>query len=82
MMINMDEMPLYFDLPGSHTVHKKGCREVRIKSTGAEKHHLMVILACTAAGDMLSPMVIFKGKRALKDLRIPDSLVVTVQPKG
>ena len=28
---------MYFDMPSSHTVHKKGCREVRRRSTGAEK---------------------------------------------
>ena len=82
MVINMDETPMYFDMPGSHTVHKKGCREVCIRSTGAEKRRLTVILACAAAGDMLPPMAIFKGKRALKNLRIPAGVVVKVQPKG
>ncbi len=82
MVINMDETPLYFDMPGSHSVHKKGAREVRIRSTGAEKRRLTVILTCTAAGDMLPPMVIFKGKRALKNLRIPPGVVVAVQPKA
>ena len=78
----MDEMPLYFDMPGSHTVHKKGHREVCIQSTGAEKRRLSIILACTAAGDMLPPMIIFKGKRALKNQRIPPGVVVSLQPKG
>ena len=81
MVINMDETPLYFDIPGSHTVHRKGCREVCIRSTGAEKRRLTIILACTAAGDML-PMLIFKGKRALKNLRIPAGVIVAVQPKA
>ena len=31
---------------------------------------------------MLPPMVIFKGKRALKKLCIPSGIVVRVQPKG
>ena len=82
MVINMDETPLYFDMPTSHSVHRKGCREVRIRSTGAEKRRLTVILACTAAGDMLPPMVIFKGKRALKNLCIPAGVIVAVQPKA
>ena len=82
LIINMDETPVYFDMPASTTVNKKGCREVRIRSTGAEKRRFTVILACTAAGDMLPPMVIFKGKRALKTLRIPAGVVVRVQPKG
>ena len=78
----MDETPLYFNMPGSTTVNKKGCREVRVRSTRAEKRRLTVILACTAGGDMLLPMVIFKGKRALKNLRIPAGVVVRVQPKA
>ena len=82
MIINMDETPLYFDMPCSHSVHRKGCREVRIRSTGADKRRLTIILACTAAGDMLPPMVIFKGKRALKNLHIPAGVVVAVQPKA
>ena len=73
---------MYFDMPGNTTVNKKACREVQIRSTGAEKHRVTVILACTAAGDMLPPMVIFKGKRALKKLRIPAGAVVTVQKKA
>ena len=62
LIINMDETPVYFDMPASTTVNKKGCREVQIRSIGAEKRRFTVILACTAAGDMLPPMVIFKGK--------------------
>ena len=82
MIVNMDETPLYFDMPSSHSVHKKGCREVRVRSTGAEKRQLTVILACTAAGHMLPPMIIFKGKQALKNLHIPPGVVVEIQQKG
>ena len=53
-----------------------------MRSTGAEKRRLTVILACTAAGHMLPPMIIFKGKRALKKLHIPPGVVVEVQQKG
>ena len=81
LIINMDETPMYFDMPSSHTEHKKGHREVRIRSTGAEKRRLSVLLACIATGDMLPP-IIFKGKRALKNVRIPRGVVVAVQPKA
>ena len=57
----MDETPLYFDMIPSRTLEKRGAKEVRIKSTGAEKQHITVVLACTGAGKMLSPMIIFKG---------------------
>ena len=82
MIINMDETPLYFDMPSSRTISKKGVREVRIRSTGAEKKRLTVILTCTASGIMLPPTLIFKGKRALKKIKVPPGVVVTVQPKA
>ena len=78
----MDETPLYFDMPGLQTVHPKGCREVHIRSTGAEKHRLTVILTCTAAGDIFSPMLIFRGKRALKKLCLPTGVIVAVQKQA
>ena len=43
MIINMDE---YFDMPSSHTVSKKGLREVRIRSTGAEKRCYLGMYSC------------------------------------
>ena len=60
----MDKTPLYFDIPGSHMVRKKEAR-CACKSTGPEKHRLIVIFAIAAAGDMFTP------KRAMKDLHIP-----------
>ena len=82
MIINMDETLLYFDMPASRTVNKKGERQIRVKSTGAEKRCFTVILACTASGVMLPPMIIFKGKRPLKKLRVPKGAVVMVQKRG
>ena len=49
-------------MSGSTTVDKKGINTVSIRTTGAEKCHLTVVLAATADGHMLPPMVIFKAK--------------------
>ena len=59
---NMDETPLFFDMAPNRTVSQKGVKEVRVRTTGAEKRHITVVLACTGSGEMLPPMVIFKGK--------------------
>ena len=61
MIGNMDETPLYFDMIPSRSLEKRGAMEVRVKSTGAQKQHITVVLACTGAGKMLPPMIIFKG---------------------
>ena len=64
LIINMDEIPLHFDMSGAWTIHKKGCKEVRVRSCGAEKRPFTVILSCTAAGAMLSPILILKGRES------------------
>ena len=61
MIGNKDETALYFDMIPSRSLEKRGSRQVRVKSTGAQKRHITVVLACTSAGKMLPPMVIFKG---------------------
>ena len=55
----MDETPVYFDMPGSRTIERKGKKEVRVRSTGAEKRQFTAVLTSTAAGVMLPPMIIF-----------------------
>ena len=63
---NMDETPLYFDMIPSRSLEKRGAKEVRVKSTGAQKRHITVVLACTGAGKMLPPMIIFKGNICMR----------------
>ena len=41
---NMDETPMYFDMPGNKTVDFKGSKSVSIKTTGHEKQHFTVVL--------------------------------------
>ena len=62
LMGNMDETPLYFDLVPSRTIEKKGAKEVRMKSTGAGKRRVTIVLTCLASGKTLPPKIIFNGK--------------------
>ena len=43
-------------------------QRLRVHTTGSEKRHLMVVVAVSAAGSVLTPMIIFKGKHQLKDI--------------
>ena len=63
---DMDETPVYFDLVPGKTINEKGAKSVLIRTTGNEKRHYMVVLTVSANGDVLPPMIIFKGKQALK----------------
>ena len=73
---NMDETPMFFDMPGNRTVDVKGASTVSIKTSGAEKQHFTVILLCLAHGTKLKPAVVFKRKKCLRKsfLRIPPCL--------
>ena len=77
----MDETPVYFDLQPVKTINKCGEKSVLVRTTGSEKRHFTVVLAVTASGVMLPPMVIFKWKWDLK-FDIPSGWIVTVQEKG
>ncbi|KAG8235759.1 hypothetical protein J437_LFUL015380 [Ladona fulva] len=58
----MDEIPLTFDVPSNKTVSVKGSRSITIKTTGHEKTHYTVVLACCADGTKLPPFLIFNRK--------------------
>ena len=78
---NMDEVPLTFDIPMTRTVEKSGTKMVPIKTTGNEKASFTVVLGCTAAGNRLPPMVIFKRKTLPKE-KFPPGVIVRANPKG
>ncbi|KAH1173359.1 hypothetical protein KIL84_017881 [Mauremys mutica] len=78
---NMDETPMNFDMVGNKTVNPKGAKTVLIKTTGHEKSRFTVVLACTADGAKLRPMIIFKRKTMPK-IKFPVGVFVHVNEKG
>ena len=80
-IINMDETPMFFDMPGNRTVNKSGERTVFVKTTGHVKQHFTVVLACCADGNKLKPLVIFKRK-TLPKVKFQSGVFVHVHPKG
>ena len=77
---NMDETPMFFDMPGNRMVDVKRASIVSIKTSGAEKQHFTVILSCLANGTKLKPAVMFKRKTMPKEKLLRISLFV--QEKG
>ena len=78
---NMDETPVFFDLPSNRTVDEVGAKTVNVRTTGHEKTHFTTVLACMADGTKLPPMVIFKRKTMPKE-SFPPGVVVHVHEKG
>ena len=80
-IVNMDEVPLTFNIPMEKTVDSHGVNSVTIKTTGHEKMHFRCALAVTASGKKLPLMLIFKRKTMPKE-HFPVVVVVRVTIKG
>ncbi|KFD50705.1 hypothetical protein M513_08361, partial [Trichuris suis] len=78
---NMDETPVYFDMPTNKTVESKGAKSVVVKSGGHEKARFTVALACLADGTKLKPMVIFKRKKK-PNVAFPSGVFVHFHKSG
>ena len=61
MTILMDETAIYFEDPRTTTIDHTGARHVVIHSTGFASMRITVVLAVTALGKKLSPLLIYKG---------------------
>lgn len=80
-IVNMDEVPLTFDIPINRCVDEKGVKSVNIRTTGHEKSSFTVVLACCANGYKLPPMIIFKRKTKPKGI-FPSTVVIMQNVKG
>ena len=78
---NMDETPIWFDMPSARTVNNKGGKTVLVKTTGHEKARFTVVLACMSDGTRLNPMIVFKRKTVPKE-NFPPGVVIHAHPKG
>jgi hypothetical protein len=59
---NMDQTPVYFSYHRSKTLSKCGIKTVHVHKSTSDTRQATYALTCTAAGDYLCPMPIFKGK--------------------
>ena len=78
---NMDETPVWFDMPNARTVNAKGEKTVMVRTTGHEKSRFTVVLACMGDGFRLKPFIIFKRKTMPKG-NFPPGIIVHVHPNG
>ena len=73
---NMDETPLWLDMPGGTTITRQGERSVPLRTTGHKKSRFTVVLSAMADGRKLKPYVVFKGMRTIPELNTPGVVVV------
>ena len=75
-MVNMDETPLWLDMPGDTAVMRAGERTVSICTTGHDKGRFTMTLAAMADGRKRKPFVLLKGVRVIPELnRVPRVVV-------
>lgn len=79
-IVNMDEVPLTFDIPMGRTVNQIGERSISIRTTGHEKSHFTVVLGCCASGKKLPPMLIFKRKTMPRE-KFPPNVIIKYNAK-
>ena len=79
-MASADEMAFYLGMPPNYT-EKKGVKEVLMKTTGCKKLRLAVMLAATADGRKLPPLLILKRKTLHKSEAFPRDVIVRAQEK-
>ena len=79
---NMDETPVWLEMPGKSTFASKGDSEVRVSSTGHEKQKLTVTLGAYADGTKMAPLVHLPGVRPPNKDDIPRGLVVYMCGSG
>lgn len=54
--------PISLDLPPNRTVDFKRQKTIKVKTTGAEKSYMTVVLSCLAVGTKIPTMIVFKRK--------------------
>ena len=59
---NMDQTPLSSSYQSSRTLAKRGVKMVNVRKTTDGTKRATCVLTVTAAGNLLTPMLIFKGK--------------------
>ena len=78
---NMDEIPLWFDLPSNITIDHKGTKTVSIRITRYEHSSFTVVLAYMADGKKLPAVCIFKLKNVPRE-NFPHGIYIRANEKG
>jgi len=61
-IFNTDQTPLHFSYHSSSTIEKRGKKTVNMRKSSCQTKRATQALTVTAAGDFLTPIIIFKGK--------------------
>lgn len=80
--ILMDETAVYFEDPRRQTVGQVGARHVVLKYMGFASMRVTAVLAVTATGRKLPPLVVWKGAKQDGKIERHGNVRVVSQPKA
>lgn len=81
-VLNMDETPFYFDMPGAKTINKKGARSVEVLTTGQDKRRFTTVCTLAADGTQLKNYIILKGLKRIPKVDLPSNIILNVNDSG
>ena len=81
-IVNMDETPIWADMPGVTTISKTGTKMIPIRTTGHEKNRLTVCLAAKADGTKMPPYIVITRKKFPAELSNISGVVVACSDNG
>ena len=79
---NMDETPIYLDMPHKRTLAPTGSKSIDVITSGNEKTRITVCLTITAAGKLLPAYVLFKNLVKVPKVNLPSNVVLNVNKSG
>jgi hypothetical protein len=59
VFLNIDEIPIPFDLSSDYTYELKGKKEISVTTHGQNKVRMSLLAAISSNGDVLPPMLVF-----------------------
>jgi hypothetical protein len=63
VIFNMDQTPIHFSMTPNRTIEKVGARTVNVRSSTASTMRVTVAVTISADGDVLQPLIVYKGFR-------------------
>ena len=79
---NMDETPIWTDMPSATTVDMKGSKVVPIKTASHEKQCITVCLAFKADGTKIKPFVVLPGLKVRPKVAAINGAIVKCSKNG
>ena len=65
-IINMDQTPVFFSMVPNKTLNIAGARSINVRTSMGSTMRLTCAVTVSAAGDILRPFIVFKGKEPEK----------------